>query len=119
MENITPEQAMQQFITAFQAMPQEQQAQLLTQLTPQAETTAITPDQFGNAVNAIGNLTTALTNNHNSGSHAKLSTKLPIYKGEPGENILMWALQINSVFIAQIITNKQQQVAYAATALVS
>ena len=47
MENITPEQAMQQFITAFQAMPQEQQAQLLTQITPQAEsftTTAITPD---------------------------------------------------------------------------
>src|SRR2546430_15190303 len=97
MENITPEQAMQQFITAFQAMPQEQQAQLLTQLTPQAETsttTAIILDQFGNAVNAIGNLATALTNNHNSGSHAKLSTKLPTYKGEPGENILMWALQI-------------------------
>ena len=47
MENITPEQDMQQFITAFQTMPQEQQAQLLTQLTPQAETsttTTITPD---------------------------------------------------------------------------
>ena len=120
MENITPEQAMQQFITAFQAMPQEQQAQLLTQLTLQTETfttTAITPDQFGNAVNAIGNLATALTNNHNSGSCAKLSTKLLTYKEEPGENILMWALQINSIFIAQSITDERQQVAYAATAL--
>ena len=117
---ITPEQAMQQFVNAFQAMTQDQQAQLLTQIAPQpgpANTTAITPDQLGNAVNAIGNLATALTNNHNSGSRAKLSTKLPIYKGEPGENILMWALQINSVFIAQSITEERQQVAYAATAL--
>src|SRR2546421_11139791 len=101
-------------------MPQEQQAQLLTQLTPQAETsttTAITPDQFGNVVNAIGNLATALTNNHNLGSRAKLSTKLPTYKGVPGENILMWALQINSIFITQSITDERQQVTYVATAL--
>ena len=90
MENITPEQAMQQFITAFQQMSQEHQAQLLTQIAPQAEastTNTITPDQLGNAVNAIRNLATALTNNHNSGSRAKLSMKLPTYKGEPGENI--------------------------------
>jgi len=120
MENITPEQAMQQFITAFQQMSQEHQAQLLTQIAPQAETTAnnaITPDQLGNAVNAIGNLATALTNNHNSGSHAKLSTKLPMYKEVPGEHILMWVLQINSIFITQSITDEKQQVAYAATAL--
>ena len=77
---ITPEQAMQQFINAFQAMTQDQQAQLLTQIAPQGgptTTTAITPDQLGNAVNVIGNLATALTNNHNSGGRAKLSTKLP------------------------------------------
>src|SRR5437870_1391965 len=120
MENITPEQAMQQFITTFQSMSQEQPAQLLTQITPQAKTsttTVITPDQLNNAVNAIGNLATALTDNHNSGSQAKLSTRLLIYKEEPGENILMWALQINSVFITQNITNERQQVAYAATAL--
>src|SRR5689334_19126292 len=117
---ITPEQAMQQFVTAFQSFSQEQQAQLLTQMAPQAEAstnTAITPDQLNNAVNAIGNLATALTDNHNSGSRAKLSTRLPTYKGEPGENILMWALQVNSVFIAQNITNERQQVAYDATAL--
>ena len=120
MEKIIPEQAMQQFITAFQQMLQEHQAQLLTQIAPQVETTTtntITPDQLGNAVNAIGNLATALTNNHNSGSRAKLSTKLPMYKEEPGENILMWALQINSIFITQSITDERQQVAYAATAL--
>src|SRR5690348_6366179 len=117
---ITPEQTMQQFVNAFQSMTQDQQTQLLTQIAPQAgtsTTTAITPDQLGNAVNAIRNLATALTNNHNSGSHAKLSTKLPTYKGEPGENILMWVLQINSIFIAQSITDERQQVAYAAIAL--
>src|SRR2546423_1171905 len=118
--NLTPEEAMQQFVNVFQLISQEQQAQLLTQIAPQAGTSmtnTITPDQLGNAVNAIGNLATALTNNHNSGSHAKLSTKLPMYKGELGENILMWALQVNSVFIIQSITNEGQQVAYAATAL--
>jgi len=117
---ITPEQAMQQFINAFQAMTQDQQAQLLTQIAPQAKpttTTAITPDQLGNAVNAIGNLATVLTNNHNSSGRAKLSTKLPTYKGKPEENILMWALQINSVFIVQSINEERQQVAYAATVL--
>ena len=62
-------------------------------------------------------MATVLTNNHNLGSRAKLSTKLPTYKGVPGENILMWALQINSIFIAQSITDERQQVAYAATAL--
>ena len=118
--NLTREQAMQQFVNAFQSMSQEQQTQLLTQITPQAETsttTTITPDQFGNAVNAIENLATALTNNYNSDSRAKLSTKLLTYKGEPGENILMWALQINSIFIAKCITDERQQVTYAATAL--
>ena len=62
-------------------------------------------------------MATTLTNNNNLGSHAKLSTKLPTYKGEPGENILMWALQISSIFIAQSITDKRKQVAYATTAL--
>src|SRR5438128_3690562 len=99
--NLTPEQAMQQFVNAFQSMSQKQQTQLLAQIIPQAETSTtntITPNQLSNAVNAIGNLATTLTNNHNSGSRAKLSTKLPTYKGKSGENILMWALQINSIF---------------------
>ena len=47
----------------------------------------------------------------------RISVKLPVYKGEPKENILVWLLQIQNVLETQGITADEAKIQYAATAL--
>jgi len=47
----------------------------------------------------------------------RISVKLPVYKEEPKENILVWLLQIQNVLETQGITADEAKIQYAATAL--
>src|SRR5215467_1924412 len=47
----------------------------------------------------------------------KISIKLPSYRGEPGENIYVWCLQLSAIFTAQGIENEVTRIHYASTAL--
>ena len=47
----------------------------------------------------------------------RISIKLPTYKGEPKENILVWLLQIQNIFETQGVTTDKAKMHYAATAL--
>ena len=60
---------------------------------------------------------TAETPKTPSTSTPRISVKLPVYKGEPKENILVWLLQIQNVFETQGIATKQAKIQYATTAL--
>jgi len=47
----------------------------------------------------------------------RISVKLPVYKGEPKENILVWLLQIENVLETQGVVAEEAKIQYAATAL--
>ncbi len=85
----------------------------------------------------INNLITALTHltqsqqqlvqalgqqgQHNAGNApaptAKISVQIPMFRGEPKENVVAWLLQVLTVFRAQGITDEPMQVNYATTGL--
>src|SRR4051812_30699407 len=139
-ENQTPQEIAANIVAVFGNLPSDMQQQIMNQINPQQQPEEVDNDedqpeqqvppnqhaamqldtlQLAAAIHAIGQLAHAMnnTNNYNQGGWGRLNAKLPIYKGEPGENIMMWTLQVNSVFQAQGITAPQQQIAYAATAL--
>ena len=48
---------------------------------------------------------------------AKISVRIPTFKGEPRENVVAWILQARTVFHAQNITDEAMMVHYATTGL--
>ena len=50
-------------------------------------------------------------------SNPKISIKIPIFKGEPNENVHAWLLQCHTIFEAQEINSSQSRIRYAATGL--
>jgi len=55
--------------------------------------------------------------NNNGNNNPKIPVKIPIYKGEPNENVLVWLLRIESIFAAQNVTNNEAKINYASTGL--
>ncbi len=53
-----------------------------------------------------------------SGSgRAKISVKLPLYSGEPDENIYLWCKQLQVIFMTQRVEDEELQIYYASTAM--
>ncbi len=87
--------------------------------------------QFTNLITALNTALAPLTNltntntstntNTNTGtattSTPRLSVKLPVYRGDAGENIYMWCMQLGAIFSAQGITDATIRIHYASTAL--
>src|SRR5215213_2249375 len=63
------------------------------------------------------NLANAMEAGGNAPNNPKISVRIPIYKGEPKENIVAWLLQVQTVFKAQGITSDAARIHYAATGL--
>jgi hypothetical protein len=80
---------------------------------------------FVNLVNGQNALTNALQQQHqdagnpppNANPTPKISVKIPTYKGESNENIVVWLLRVQSLFAAQGITDDGTQIYYASTGL--
>jgi len=73
---------------------------------------------------AIGNLVTAMANPSiaPAGPAAppappKISVHIPIFKGDPQENVVAWTLQVVTIFAAQGIVDNATKVYYASTGL--
>ena len=47
----------------------------------------------------------------------KIGVKIPTFKGKPNENIVVWLLQIQTIFLAQGLADEPTQVHYATTGL--
>src|SRR5271170_2217269 len=47
----------------------------------------------------------------------KISVKIPAYKGEPKENVVVWLLQVRNLFRAQGINDNATRIYYAASGL--
>ena len=45
----------------------------------------------------------------------KISVKIPAFKGAPKENVMLWMLQVQNLFNAQGIIDKQTRIYYATT----
>jgi Retrotransposon gag protein/Chromo (CHRromatin Organisation MOdifier) domain/gag-polyprotein putative aspartyl protease/Zinc knuckle len=45
----------------------------------------------------------------------KIAVKIPSFKGAPGENIMVWLLQVHNLFLAQGIEDEPTRIYYAAT----
>ncbi len=52
-----------------------------------------------------------------STSCPKISIKIPTYKGEPNENVVVWTRQVKNIFHAQNIKDEGTMIHYAATGL--
>jgi len=52
-----------------------------------------------------------------SGNIPKISIKIPTYKGEPNENVIVWLQQTKNIFHAQDIINKRTMTHYTTTGL--
>ena len=46
-----------------------------------------------------------------------LSVKLPSYSEEPNKNILVWIMQVKTIFLAQEITDEKTQIQYVIISL--
>jgi hypothetical protein len=84
--------------------------------------------QFGNFITALNDALAPLANivntNGTGGNNPtttaatpRLSVKLPVYRGDAGDNIHMWCMQLAAIFSAQGITVPATQINYASTAL--
>src|SRR6266487_1627856 len=83
--------------------------------------------QFAQLVQSQAELMDALATQHKAGSskgkqpatdmphHPKISVKIPVYKGEPKENVLVWLLQVQNLFNAQGINDERTKIYYAVT----
>jgi hypothetical protein len=47
--------------------------------------------------------------------HPKISVKIPIFRGAPKDNVIIWMLQVLNLFKAQGIEDEHTQIYYAAT----
>jgi retrotransposon gag protein len=65
--------------------------------------------------------TPASSSSSSSGSSSanapKISIKIPTYKGEPNENVVVWLRQVKNIFHAQGIKDEGNMIHYAATGL--
>ena len=81
----------------------------------------IGPVDINALINSIGQLAHSIAMSQPTGNNNQtighLNIKLPIYKGELGENIQMWTLQCITIFAAQNITDDTKMIHYASTAL--
>ena len=86
------------------------------------------PMQFQQFMKAFQDVTKALvdkgkgtasssSSGSSSTSGAKISVKIPTYKGEPNENVVVWLRQVKNIFHAQGILDEGNMVHYAATGL--
>ena len=46
------------------------------------------------------------------GPSPKISVKIPMFKGAPKKNIIIWMLQVQNLFAAQGIVDNQQKICY-------
>jgi hypothetical protein len=71
-------------------------------------------------VNAIGTLVTAIGTQQPAQPNAvasKLPIPVPTFEGKPHENIVAWNLQMETLFVAQGITDENKKILYACTSL--
>lgn len=78
---------------------------------------------INNLIAAINNLVTAMgaapaaVAAPAGAPNPKISVQIPSFKGEPGENVVAWLLQVMTIFAAQGIIDEQTKVHYASTGL--
>ena len=74
------------------------------------------PQQFATFMQAFQDGITALIPEpHAPGNHPKIFVKIPIFRGAPKDNVIIWMLQVLNLFKAQGIEDKQIQIYYATT----
>ena len=78
--------------------------------------------QFGTFMNTFTDMVKDLVNAQQKTTGAnvstpKISVKIPTYKGEPGENVVVWLRQVKNLFHAQGLKDEGIIIHYAATGL--
>ena len=77
-------------------------------------------EQFTQFMTSIAELIKTVKEDGPSGPKpsSRLSVKLLTYSGEPNENVLVWIMQIKTIFQAQGIINEKIQIQYTITFLI-
>jgi hypothetical protein len=81
-------------------------------------------DQFNQLIAALGQLTTQLGTPQAQGGNVapaiaspRIAVQIPIFKGEPKENVSAWLMQVETIFAAQGINDAATRCYYASTGM--
>src|SRR5436190_18569793 len=74
---------------------------------------------FNDTIKALGKGTASGSSSSSSPnvSAPRIAVKIPTFKGEPNENVVVWLRQVKNIFYAQGIKNEGPMIHYAATGL--